>query len=163
MTDHDPANYTVYNNGTIFDTGNWTTTVIVWLDSLSVGHHNITCIVENAFGLSISDTVIITVLPAPDSSPPTISSPSDFSFEEGSIGYFIEWTGSDAHPWWTKVWRDNTLVYDQSWSPLNNKIRISLDGLATGTYNFTCSLFDENGNSITDTVGIYSRLRDLLY
>ncbi|MHA2105814.1 MAG: right-handed parallel beta-helix repeat-containing protein, partial [Candidatus Hodarchaeales archaeon] len=155
VTDNNPANYTVYDNGTIYDTGTWTTSVIIWLDGLEEALHYFTCIVQNSYGNNASDTVIITVLPAaPDTTSPTISSPTDFGFEEGSIGYSIEWIGSDAHPWWGSVWRNNTLIYDQSWTPLNEKIEILLDGLNVGSYNFTCSLFDEAGNSITDTVWI---------
>ncbi|OLS26673.1 MAG: hypothetical protein HeimC3_07750 [Candidatus Heimdallarchaeota archaeon LC_3] len=153
VTDNNPANYTVYDNGTIFDTGFWTDSVITWLDGLEEGLHNFTCIVQNSYGKSASDQVVITVLPAaPDTTLPTISSPADFSFEEGSIGYNVAWIGSEDHPWWASVWRNNTLIYDQSWTLLNDKIEINLDGLNAGLYNFTCSLFDEAGNSVSDMV-----------
>ena len=149
-----PQNYSVYRNGTIYDTGTWTDSVLVWLDGLEEGRHNFTCVVENILDDTAFDEIWITVLPAtPDLTPPVISSPADIAFEEGSIGYKIQWSGSDDRsPWWASAWRNGTLIYDQAW--IGNIITIFLDGLSKNTYNFTCTLYDEAGNSVTDTVWV---------
>ncbi|MFX0016634.1 MAG: DUF2341 domain-containing protein [Candidatus Hermodarchaeota archaeon] len=154
VTDLFPANYSVYRNGTIYRTGSWTNYVLVWLDGLEEGVHNFTCVVENAYGRTSSDEVWIRVLPsAPDTTPPSISSPNDVSFEEGSIGYSIIWTGSDDRtPWWASVRKNMTLIYDKAW--IGNDIVISLDGVATGLYKYNCTLFDEAGNSVYDVVWV---------
>ncbi len=152
--DPNPANYTVYRNGTSYQEGTWITSIIVTLEELEQGTHNFTCVVQNDFGLQASDEVWITVLPAaPDTTPPTISSPADITFEEGSIGYSILWSGSDNRaPWWATVYRNQTLVYDQAW--IGNDIEISLDKpfLIPGIYEYNCTLFDEAGNSVVDIV-----------
>ncbi|MFX1284153.1 MAG: Ig-like domain-containing protein [Promethearchaeota archaeon] len=153
VSDPNPANYTVYRNGTVFEEGNLTTTpspVFISLDGLSEGNHNFTCVARNIFAMPASDEVWITV--GPDETPPDISSPSDISFEDGSIGYTILWTGSDIFPWWASVHRNDDLIYDQAW--VGNDIRISLDGLPIGLSIFNCTLFDEAGNSVYDVVEV---------
>ncbi|MFX0124722.1 MAG: DUF2341 domain-containing protein [Candidatus Hodarchaeota archaeon] len=154
VTDLFPANYSVYRNGTIYDTGSWTDSVFVWLDGLEQGIHNFTCIVENVYGKTSSDEVWIRVLPStPDTTPPSISSPEDISFEEGSIGYSIIWKGSDDRsPWWASVRKNTTLIYDKAW--IGNDIEISLDSVIKGLYIYNCTLFDEAGNSVYDIVWV---------
>ncbi|MHA1290632.1 MAG: hypothetical protein ACTSPB_24875, partial [Candidatus Thorarchaeota archaeon] len=153
--DPSPSNYTIYHNNTVFREDNWTTTTIIAsIDGLEEGKHNFTCVVQNNWGLKASDEVWVTVLPGlPDTTPPIISSPDDISFEEGSLGYTIVWTGSDdKNEWWASVWRDSTLIYDQAW--IGNNIEISLEGLGFGIYIFNCTLFDESGNSAFDLVTV---------
>ncbi|MFX1284158.1 MAG: Ig-like domain-containing protein [Promethearchaeota archaeon] len=153
LSDPYPANYIVYRNGTIFKEENWSAvdlTVYISLDRLSEGNHNFTCVARNTFDRIAIDEVWITV--GPDETPPDISSPSDISFEEGSIGYSILWTGSDNFPWWASVHRNDSLIYDQAW--VGNDIEISLDNLTAGLYIFNCTLFDEPGNSAYDIVEV---------
>ncbi len=152
VSDPIPANYTVYKNNTVHKTGNWTTSVILSLDGLEEGLHNFTLVCSNAGGATASDEVWVTVLPGtPDITPPTISSPADISFEEGSIGYSITWiTSDDRAPRWATVQRDATLIYSQVW--IGNDINIPLDGLTEGTYLFNCTLEDEAGNQAFDVV-----------
>ncbi|MFW9991689.1 MAG: hypothetical protein ACFFD4_06490 [Candidatus Odinarchaeota archaeon] len=150
------GNYLIYRNSTVIQEGDWTTTIFIWLNdtTVEVGKNNFTCVVTNAVGLSSSHEVWVTVLPAaPDVIAPSISGPADFSFEEGSIGYKIIWSGSDDRsPWWAKIWRDTTLVYDEPW--IGNDIVISsdLEGLEAGTYSYNCTVYDEAGNWNSDIV-----------
>ncbi len=154
VSDPEPSNYTVYQNGTIFAEGTWTTLVLVSLEGIEQGNHNFTCVISNLYGLKAKDEVWITVLPAaPDTTPPMISSPSDLTFEEGSIGYSLIWIGSDNRaPWWASVIRNSTLIYNQAW--IGNDIVISLDGTPPGVYFYNCTLSDEAGNSISDIVKV---------
>ncbi|MFX1283053.1 MAG: LVIVD repeat-containing protein [Promethearchaeota archaeon] len=152
VIDNYPSNYTVYRNGSIHQQGVWTSSVLVWLDTLEVGVHEFTCVVENIFGKTDSDDVIITILPAlPDTTPPNITSPENIVFEEGSIGYSIIWKGSDDRsPWWVKIRKDGSLIIDKGW--LGEDIEVSLDGLTQGLYEYNCTLLDQEGNSVSDIV-----------
>jgi hypothetical protein len=154
VSDPSPANYTVYQNGTIFNEGTWTTSVLVSLEGIEEGIHNFTCVVRNIYELKASDEVWIVVQPAtPDMTPPIISSPANITFEEGSIGYSIIWIGSDdLAPWWASVWRNTTLIYSQAW--IGNDVVIPLDGLSVGAYFFNCTLSDERGNSASNIVEV---------
>lgn len=149
-----PGNFTVYLDDVVFDEGFWEESVYITLDNPSDGLHNLTCVVADIFGNTDSDDVWVTVLPsAPDTTPPNISSPPDLSFEKGSIGYTIVWTGSDDRsPWWASIWRNQTKIYDQAWR--GDDIRITLDGLDVGLHIFNCTLFDEAGNSRSDIVEV---------
>ncbi|MHA2031164.1 MAG: hypothetical protein ACW99Q_17425, partial [Candidatus Kariarchaeaceae archaeon] len=154
VSDPEPSTYTVYQNESIIQEGPWTTSVLVSLEGIEQGLHNFTCVVRNLNGLRATDEVWITVLPAaPDTTPPIISSPPDISFEEGNIGYFIIWTGSDnLAPWWASVIRNTTLIYSQAW--IGNDIEISLEGTPPGLYFFNCTLSDEKGNYVSDIVKV---------
>jgi hypothetical protein len=154
VSDPSPRNYTVYQNGTIIQEGAWTSSVLVSLEGIDLGIHNFTCVVSNIYDLKVSDEVWIIVGPAtPDTTPPSISSPADITFEEGSIGYTIIWAGSDnLAPWWASVLRNTTLIYSQAW--IGNDVEIPLDGLLAGLYLFNCTLSDEQGNSATNIVKV---------
>ncbi|MHA2251442.1 MAG: NosD domain-containing protein, partial [Candidatus Kariarchaeaceae archaeon] len=150
-----PANYTVFQNDTIILfrsvlDGNWTTLVIHSLDGLDPALYNYTILVYNELGRNKIDTVWITVVP--DQIAPIISSPPDFNFEEGSIGYSIIWTGNDANPWQAIILFNGTEIYNEYW--IGEDIIVDLDSLAlaAGIYNLTCILYDKSGNFINDTV-----------
>jgi parallel beta-helix repeat protein len=146
-----PANYTVYRNNTDIANGTVIGSVIVWLDGLSPGKYNFTCLIIDKFGFNAKDEVWVTIIQSvPDTDPPLITSPPDVIFEEGSIGYSIIWSGSDDHPWWATVTQNNTIIYNHSW--IGNDIEILLENLSVGLYIYNCTLFDETGNSIPDIV-----------
>lgn len=64
--DSDPASYSVYLNGTVIETGSWTSGVpiVVDLSSLEFGIYNATIVVSDVLGNEISDTVMVFVLPS---------------------------------------------------------------------------------------------------
>ncbi|MFW9993337.1 MAG: hypothetical protein ACFFD4_14935 [Candidatus Odinarchaeota archaeon] len=147
-------NYTVYRDDSVYKEGEWSIFVVAKLDDLSEGLHNFTCVIENIFGKTATDTVWITVLPAlPDVVPPTITQPDNITFAEGSIGYSIIWSGSDnENPWWATVTKNSEVIYDQGW--VGNDIEISLEDLTPGTYFYNCTLFDEAGNAASALVEV---------
>ncbi|MHA2363579.1 MAG: right-handed parallel beta-helix repeat-containing protein [Candidatus Hodarchaeales archaeon] len=151
VTSYPPANYSVYRNNTLIVNNTLNGTIIIWLENLNVGIYNFTCIIIDGFGNSAMDEVWVTIIPlTPDTTPPVISSPSDITIEEGSIGYSITWIGSDNNPWRASIWKNGSLFYDESW--IGNEIKISLDGLVAGIYEFNCTLIDEAGNTRSDIV-----------
>ncbi|MHA2252702.1 MAG: DNRLRE domain-containing protein [Candidatus Kariarchaeaceae archaeon] len=142
-----PANYTVFRNNTVIQfgsvlDGNWSLPVFLALNGLDPGLYNYSILVFNDIGKYETDTVWITVIP--DLIPPSIDSPPDITFEEGSIGYSITWTTDDANPWQAVVLLDDIEIYNQ----------YDLDALmlTAAVYNFTCMLYDKSGNFINDTV-----------
>ena len=86
----------------------------------------------------------------PDTTPPVISSPPDITMIVGSTGMNITWDVSDDHKDDYEVWRNGVIVKSGEWN--SSEIRISLDGLTIGQYNFTCSVKDLGDNIKTDTV-----------
>ena len=84
---------------------------------------------------------------------PNIDSPSDDSYEEGTTGNQIVWTGTDLLP-------DNYIVYKNGSGHSSGSwvsgvgIVINIDGFSYGFYNFTIIIFDTSGNNITDEVVI---------
>ncbi|MHA2250133.1 MAG: NosD domain-containing protein [Candidatus Kariarchaeaceae archaeon] len=150
-----PSNYTVFKNNTIIQfgsvsDGNWTSSVILSLEGMSAGLYNYTIMVFNDLGKKAIDIVWITV--TPDLVTPSIDSPMNITFEEGSIGYSITWTGNDANPWQAIILLNSTEVYNEYW--IGEKVILDLDSLAlsAGVYNFTCILIDKSGNQVSDTV-----------
>ncbi|UCG03972.1 MAG: right-handed parallel beta-helix repeat-containing protein, partial [Candidatus Heimdallarchaeota archaeon] len=153
--------YTVYRNGTIITMGsrgfgNWTDTILISLDGLAAGLHNFTLIILDSYSMNETHTVWVTVK-EPDVTPPTINSPDDLSFEEGSIGYSITWVGSDEHPWRAVILLNNTPVYNESWAGENiiarlDPIDLYPQALTAGVHNFTCILYDWEGRQTKDSV-----------
>lgn len=152
---NDPVSYTVDKNGTqiLFGSvadGNWSNTIPLSLTGLEAAIHIFDLTVLNSRGDTLTDTVTVGI--GPDVNPPTISSPIDFSYEQGSLGYSIIWSGTDNHPWEAAVRLDGVEIYNQTW--IGEDIIIDLDALnlTTGTYTFICYFVDVNGNLAQDTV-----------
>lgn len=145
-----PGSYTVFQNGVNVSEVSWSGAIIFSLDGLNPGYYNFTILVFNSYGFTVSDTVRVNVVEVQDAVDPTLSSPNDVNFEENSVGYTITWAGSDLHPWLALVYRNGSVVYNQSW--IGEDIIVSLVGLEPGVYNFTCVVFDLSGNSQSDSV-----------
>ena len=65
-TDSDPTSYTVYQNGSVIETGTWTSgePIVVDLSSLEWGVYNLTIVVTDAEGHAVADAVMVFVLPS---------------------------------------------------------------------------------------------------
>ena len=150
-TDTRPASYEVYVDDILSNSGLWNSSsehVIVSLDGLEAGIYNYTCIVYDDGGNMDSDTVMVEII---DSFAPSISSPTDIEFTEGTTGQSIVWTGTDLHPDQYTIYQDGSPIKSGAWNSSDDTITVSLDGLAPGEYNFTCSIADESGNWNSDT------------
>ncbi len=89
--------------------------------------------------------------PIPDTSPPTVSSAADIVIIEGTLGYSITWSASDANPGQYTISQDGVEVDSGSWVT-GTPISYSLDGLEIGDYVFNLLVQDLSGNSVSDTV-----------
>ncbi|MHA1963522.1 MAG: DUF2341 domain-containing protein [Candidatus Thorarchaeota archaeon] len=82
--------------------------------------------------------------------PPSINSPSDFTYEAGTTNNFVVWSPLSSFPASYKVFLDNSLYENETWD--GSEVSISVDGLSLGTYNLTIQVFDTHNNYVTDTV-----------
>jgi len=87
----------------------------------------------------------------PISDPPTINSPANINYEEGDTGNSITWTATDDNPTIYTITRDGTQIDSGSWSS-GSPIIVSVDGLSSGTYTYTCIVSDGNGQTDSDSV-----------
>jgi hypothetical protein len=85
-----------------------------------------------------------------DTITPIISSPEDFSYEEGeSIG--PSWTITDFGAGTYTVYLDDEVFVSSDWIS-GNTIGVFDDSLAIGEHNFTIFVMDQSGNFAVDTV-----------
>ncbi|MFQ5977717.1 MAG: ABC transporter substrate-binding protein [Candidatus Heimdallarchaeota archaeon] len=146
--DAHPASYTLYRNSTVNASGIWTGGELSFaLDYLSLGTYNFTLVVNDTTGHWTASTVWVTVR---DATAPTIDQPRDITYDEGTSGHRITWQPTDSHPYWYNITRDGTLVADDPWT--GSVISVNIEGLAVGTYTYTLVVYDQHGNSVSDTV-----------
>ena len=98
---------------------------------------------------SASDTIWVTVSTAVV---PEISSPADIAYEEGTTGHLINWTVGDRHTGTYEIYNNSIKVDYGSWA--NGTLIWDVDGLSTGTYNFTMVVRDASSNCVADTVWV---------
>ena len=82
---------------------------------------------------------------------PTISHPSDISYQEGQTGNSISWTATDDNPTTYTITQNGAQIASGSWSS-GSSISINVDGLSAGTYTYTCTVFDGNSQTVSDSV-----------
>ncbi|MFX1605031.1 MAG: hypothetical protein ACFFDD_03925 [Promethearchaeota archaeon] len=83
---------------------------------------------------------------------PVLDAPNDVEFTVGETGYNIDWNPTDDNPASFEVFVDSVSTYTGFWNSSSEHIVIDLDGLAVETYNYTCVVYDDAGNSFADTV-----------
>jgi hypothetical protein len=82
--------------------------------------------------------------------PDDIHPPADITYEVGALGNIITWQPFDDNPATYAVYKDGVSVESGAWD--GKGIAIEVDGLAIGTYNYTCVVVDVNDRMATDTV-----------
>jgi hypothetical protein len=119
------------------------------LDDESLGSHYIIVTARDNEGHTATMTHYITVI---DDVDPVIESPDDIEFTEGEVGQSVIWNGTDIRPDHYVILEDGITVAGNDWNSSLEVFSYSLDGLEVGTYNYTCVIYDEAGNSVADTV-----------
>ncbi len=161
-TDANPDMYLVFRNETQQGiVKSWTSeeNISYWIGYMDPGLYNYTVLANDTFGNEETDTVWVTVA---DTAPPIVVGPSDFEYEWGDSGNWIEWTTYEYSNDTFIVFRNGTEIssgtYESKWdgipghSAIKGNVTINIDGLDIGVYNFTVIIFDESGNNATDTV-----------
>jgi len=152
VSDFYPESFTiVLDSTTVLDSGSWTTgTLEINVDDLSVGIHLVQATVEDESGNLDDDIVQVTVLPHSEPEDPEIDSPLDIAYILGTTGHEIEWTPYSATPATFQLYLDGALIDSGSWN--GSQIIVDVDGLAVGIYNYTLYVYNEVGDSATDSV-----------
>jgi hypothetical protein len=84
-----------------------------------------------------------------DDTSPSLDSPADVTYIQGTTGNSITWTALDLHPGTYIVYRGGIEVDTGSWS---STIEVDVDGLGVGSYNYEIVVADEAGNTASDQV-----------
>ncbi len=150
--DQFPSFYVVLRNGSEVQWGLWNSsseTITVNVDSLQPDVYNYTLVVSDVGNNNASDSVYVTV--NPDTTPPTINSPSDISFELGETGYEIVWNGFDLNPQAYEIFVNEAFLYWKPWNSSSESMVVDLEGTSVGVYNYTINVIAIGGNA-TDSV-----------
>lgn len=147
-----PNLYTLYQNGSIINSGPWTsgTPLNFNLDSLTVGNWNFTIVANDTLGNTLTSTVMVNVLA---NSPPIITNPSNISYYYGASGNIIKWVVKDTNPSTYIVYKNGSLYGSGLWGS-GSPINIGVDGLNNGLYNFTIIVNDTLGLTAVATVWV---------
>ncbi|MBN2229231.1 MAG: hypothetical protein JW779_06515, partial [Candidatus Thorarchaeota archaeon] len=149
-----PDSYEVFLDGVSTYSNTWNSTsetIDILLDGLSLGEYNYTCVVYDDLGLWIADTVLVTVI---DGTVPTLDSPPDVEFTEGTSGHLLTWHPDDLHPVSYSIEVDEVELLSGQWNSSSEIITFSLDALTVGSHNVTLIVTDIGGNSISDGVSV---------
>ncbi|MHA2198793.1 MAG: hypothetical protein ACXABN_02890 [Candidatus Thorarchaeota archaeon] len=149
-SDANPSTYEVFDDSVSWLSGAWDgSPIVVSLNTLPLGTHNITLAVWDAAGNSAFDQVDVTVV---DGTAPTIDSPANVTYSEGTAGNSITWDPTDAHPSSYIIYREGVSVKSGDWNASVETVTVSVDGLAVGTYNYTIVVTDIGSNTAVNTV-----------
>ncbi|MHA1950277.1 MAG: hypothetical protein ACW987_10415 [Candidatus Thorarchaeota archaeon] len=153
-TDAHPSSYIIYREGTPVKSGTWNAsveTITISADGLAVGTYNYTIVVTDVGSNTANDTVYVIVN---DGTFPTIDSPADVPYDEGTPGNSISWNPSDLNPVSYVIYKDTVPVKSGTWNSSSETISISVDGLAVGTYSYVLEVTDIGSNTANDTVAV---------
>ncbi|MFW9914790.1 MAG: S8 family serine peptidase [Candidatus Thorarchaeota archaeon] len=153
VSDAHPANYTLYQNATVFNSlseVDWVSGELSFsVDSLSAGIHNFTLVVWDEYSNWANSTAWVTVHP---SIPPAIDHPANITYAESTTGHNITWNPSDAYPSSYRIYVNGTMDSSGTWTGAS--ITIDVDGLNVGVHNYTIVVYDVSGNWAGDTVWV---------
>ena len=153
-TDSEPNNYTITDNyGYYVTSGFWTSGNPIYLnvDGLTAGNYYYTITVYDVDGNSASNTVYVTVY----ASIPTVTSNGNVYYTEGSTGNEIVWWAYSSNPDTYSIYDNYGYVVQSGYWYSGSTIYFNVDGLSAGTYYYTITVYDVNGNSASDTVYVY--------
>ncbi len=150
LEDLTPTTYNVTQNGTLISEGEWQNgdNVTINLDALPPGYYIFQITVLDAFDHVASDTVSVTIT---GTGIPSISHPTDMDIVQGDTNKEIIWYISDNNPTFYVLEVNQQVIANNSWVALPF-VSERLAPYVVGSYNFTLSLHDGNGNIVSDTV-----------
>ncbi len=151
--DQHPARFAVYLNGSLRNSGSWSSNVISEnVDGLIPGTHNVTLVLYDVDDNSAFDTVLVQVASIP---PPTVTDQSDMEVDAGTTGNTITWNPSSDAPSHYEIYVNGTLVANNTWD--GGAIEFNVDSLGEGYHEVNMTAYDELGSSVSDVVGVTVR------
>ena len=136
---------------TMFDTKMDVHTDYLKIDGM-VAHHTMT--ITNITSSEVMGSISIerfNLEPYTDRTDPTVTTPDDVTFVEGTTGHNITWTLNDENPTTYQVLVNGTAEASGSWTD-GTDIVLDLDDFEAGVYNCTIVAYDIAGNMVIDTV-----------
>ncbi len=145
-----PGTYIIYENNVEIESGSWFSDVAITVnvDGLTPGTYDYTIVVFDTSNNSATDTVIVTV---EDTTAPVLTTPAGVIYEQGETGNNITWTATDYNPDTYIVYRDGIEIASGTWTS-SNPIIVNVDGLLSGSYDYTIVVADMYGSSVSNTV-----------
>ena len=152
VSDDSPNTYSVTQDGVVIDSGSYSNSqdIVVNIDGLSIGTYVFGLTIDDTQGQSATDSVTITVV---DTTSPTVNSPADFTYVEGSTGNSISWSATDASPGTYSVVLDGSNYDSGAWTS-GSAVVVNVDGLSVGTHTFTITFSDTQSNAVSDSVTV---------
>jgi hypothetical protein len=148
-SDVNPDRYEIFDNDVSWLTGSWDgSPIVVDLDTLTLGLHNLTCAVYDLGDNMASDQVDVTII---DDAPPSITPLANLEVAEGDP-VSLTWTVSDLHPDSFEIWRNDVSLDSGIWD--GSDISTPLSSLGLGFYNFTLVLTDTSNNMASSQVNV---------
>ncbi|WP_371803869.1 BspA family leucine-rich repeat surface protein [Candidatus Lokiarchaeum ossiferum] len=145
LGDQDPSYYKIELNGqTYHPETDWTNgTININIDGLSSGDYLFKIIAYDDFMNEAINHVFIQVVGADfDNDNPSVSSPADFSYNEGTLGHNISWILGDMNPFYFEVSINGSEYISRTeWS--NGTEIIGVDGLSPGQHWVNIEVFDQ--------------------
>ncbi|MHA1286084.1 MAG: prenyltransferase/squalene oxidase repeat-containing protein [Candidatus Thorarchaeota archaeon] len=154
--DDNSGPYTIYRNGTYQSSGTWTSGVSLAysIDGTPVGYWNFTITASDTHGGSnATDTVFVNVT---SNTNPTINSPSDQQWVNGTTGHTIGWiiTDGEQTSGAYTIYKNGTKRDSGTWNNATS-LNYNVDGLGYGYWNLTITATDgQGGANATDIVFI---------
>jgi hypothetical protein len=164
VLDLHPAYYNLTRNGDYIENANWISNqdISINIDGLPAGVYNFTFHIYDLSNNSITNWIVVEVLDT--EFPFIVSRTVTNEIETDTIEFdtndnFVTWQATDLHPATWYVSRNDRYHQDGIWIN-NGSIRVNIDNLEVGYYNFTIFIKDESGNEIIDWIEI--RVKDPL-
>ncbi len=146
--DAHPDWYTIEDNATVIQQGEWnTTTITLSLDGFDIGTHNIRITLYDLDENSAYDDVAVRVDPIPA---PSVTTPRDLEFTEGESGQVIIWSPSSDAPSRYEIYLNDSLVEQAQWN--GSQIEYNAENLDPGVHNVTLVVYDVDESSTSDSV-----------
>jgi microcystin-dependent protein len=157
VSDLDPGSFIIELTGTgIVDSGSWTELLDIIPysvpDGFGVGEYIYTLNVSDASGNFVTESVTFTV---EDTTNPIISeSPYDVVVNEGYLNRLISWTATDPYPdTYTIELEGSGIVVDHTTWTSGIPVTYTIpEGFSAGTYTYIITFYDEEGNSVSESV-----------
>ena len=160
--DYHPGTYQVFRDGNVpISSETWVNAqnyIQISVDNLKSGKYKYIIELRDIYGNTISDEVKVTVQ---DSQAPILIIFQNVTYEYGSAGNTIQWTGIDYNPSVYDVYADgNKLITTGRWDN-NNILVLQVDGLDVGTYSYQIYLYDSEENVVNKAIIV--TVRDTIY
>ena len=156
VIDTEPTTYNISLNEQIIQADmNWISGIQIEhsIDGLQVGTYKYEIAVADSTGNMNFDTTFVFVQ---DTTAPTVTATSDYSYEEGSRGNTIEWKAFDDHPNTYQIIKNGSIQKSGTWQVATNSefaiFVVDVDFLSLGTFEYNLVVSDLYGNLISDAV-----------